>query len=51
MHGRGPSADEDLVVADGRRFDRAQLEDVGGSVSVVDDGLHRSLLGCGMLTT
>ena len=45
VHGRGARANEDLVVADGRRLDRAQLEDVGGSVSVVDDGLHRSLLG------
>ena len=38
----GAGADEHLVGADRRRRELAQPEGVGGSVSVVDDGLHRS---------
>ena len=41
VHGGRLDADEDAVVAQGRLVDLAEFEDVRGSVSVVDDGLHR----------
>ena len=43
VQARGAGADEHLVGADRRRRQLAQLEGVGGPVSVLDHGLHRSV--------
>ena len=51
VQARGAGADEHLAGADRRRVDLAQPEEVGGSVSVMGDGPHRSGAPCAMLTT